>query len=829
MSTPGIYLEVVPAVSTATGSGHMYLVYKDGSGNPENYKVIRGGPNGLLTQLNVVFDKALQDTGDKYPGADFLGKLMYGAEAAADFSNSILVPEQRKSLDLSGFLGGPDDLPVIWKVLSDFAAGINGSYDYDVPIGSHTGAEFTANSNAVILTVLNHVGLDVRALSTAYNSGFADGVPGALGKIGYSTLLAATTGPLIEASHNLQDGVSILGRDAVADTMRGTKFADRFFGEQERGQGTMSDTVDYSKASTADGVRIFISSDGTGYGRGGDAEGDTYKGVENFIGTESNDSIKIRSFLDAAERQRDPQQLDVNNILNGGGGNDTLDGGTGNDTLTGGAGADIFIVGSGRDVIVDADASDRLYLSMDFLFTETARPRESNERLYWNFDDASQGIPLKLFLLPVANSSNLLFYGNSYISDNSYNDDGNFVPHFVNETAFQIFGYLTGSTLRIDFFGTNNHDTGTQGSVLLPDQADSSVTILNYSFGMFGFNFLFAPFGDDYDFLYSNIYNQMLFSQRDVATWGSTEAAAEGANRGIVQPLVAPQPVPTPQSDDIDGTVTDDSINLLDGDDVYEAGAGNDVIIGGGGNDYIHGESGNDLISGEDGNDTLNGGSGDDQVFGADGEDWIFGGDGNDSLVGGNGKNWLEGGAGQDTIDGGTGGDGHVLYWSSTSAVAVNLDAGSFEGGDADGDEVTNVQHVDGSNFDDLIVGDARSSWLAGRGGNDNLIGGGGDDTLRGEEGSDTLTGGEGSDLLVGGAGADVFIFAGGTQRDYVEDFTLGEDKLMFINGAFSNVGLALSSSWTEGNDTVFETQMGDVIVLKNVEKGFLSANDFII
>jgi hypothetical protein len=53
MSNSGIYLEVVPAVSTATGSGHMYLVYKDGSGNPENYKVIRGGPNRTLTELVV--------------------------------------------------------------------------------------------------------------------------------------------------------------------------------------------------------------------------------------------------------------------------------------------------------------------------------------------------------------------------------------------------------------------------------------------------------------------------------------------------------------------------------------------------------------------------------------------------------------------------------------------------------------------------------------------------------------------------------------------------------------------------------------------------------
>jgi Ca2+-binding RTX toxin-like protein len=57
------------------------------------------------------------------------------------------------------------------------------------------------------------------------------------------------------------------------------------------------------------------------------------------------------------------------------------------------------------------------------------------------------------------------------------------------------------------------------------------------------------------------------------------------------------------------------------------------------------------------------------------------------------------------------------------------------------------VEDLDGSPFDDVLVGDAH--------GND-IDGGNGSDALLGSDGVDRLLGGRGDDRLRGGAGADV-------------------------------------------------------------------------
>ncbi len=123
-----------------------------------------------------------------------------------------------------------------------------------------------------------------------------------------------------------------------------------------------------------------------------------------------------------------------------------------------------------------------------------------------------------------------------------------------------------------------------------------------------------------------------------------------------------------------------------------------------------------------------------------------IGTNGNDALIGlDDVADDLTGKLGNDVLIGG-GGFGFVdfaHYDGATSAVTVNLAAGTSSGGDGN-DTLSGIEGVTGSNFSDILVGDANDNTLIGNKGNDSLLGGDGNDTLRGGLGSDILTGGDG-------------------------------------------------------------------------------------
>ncbi|MDC3014316.1 hypothetical protein OA085_02365, partial [Alphaproteobacteria bacterium] len=95
--------------------------------------------------------------------------------------------------------------------------------------------------------------------------------------------------------------------------------------------------------------------------------------------------------------------------------------------------------------------------------------------------------------------------------------------------------------------------------------------------------------------------------------------------------------------------------------------------------------------------------------------------------------------------------------------------------------ELTGVEGVLGTGFDDVIIGnqldnvflaDAGDDTLEGNGGNDVLNGGAGDDTLSGGAGADRLIGGAGTDELSGGLGRDMFVLDLGS-TDVITDFDI--------------------------------------------------------
>ena len=238
--------------------------------------------------------------------------------------------------------------------------------------------------------------------------------------------------------------------------------------------------------------------------------------------------------------------------------------------------------------------------------------------------------------------------------------------------------------------------------------------------------------------------------------------------------------------DSVDGGLGNDSIQGGIGNDTLLGGAGNDTLIGELGDDVLNGGAGNDTMIGGLGNDTyyldtnsdivtesanggtdtiittvangvlttnvenlswgggggvsltffgnaldnaITGGSYHDSLSGAAGNDTLTGGSGNDTLIGGTGADVLSGGAGFDRAD----------YSGSNFGVNVNIAnaIGSGTGGDAQGDSLTGIEEVIGSNQNDTLIGAGVAEVFDARDGNDLIIGGGGADSLNGGNGDD--------------------------------------------------------------------------------------------
>lgn len=123
-----------------------------------------------------------------------------------------------------------------------------------------------------------------------------------------------------------------------------------------------------------------------------------------------------------------------------------------------------------------------------------------------------------------------------------------------------------------------------------------------------------------------------------------------------------------------------------------------------------------------------------------------IGGAAADTLIGGSGSDIFEGGAGADILTGGEGSD-TVTYFGSGAGVKIdlNLTTAQVSTGDASGDKLSGIENVFGSDFDDILTGDAKANWLDG---------GIGDDILKG---------GAGADMLIGGVGTDTVLYTNST------------------------------------------------------------------
>lgn len=184
--------------------------------------------------------------------------------------------------------------------------------------------------------------------------------------------------------------------------------------------------------------------------------------------------------------------------------------------------------------------------------------------------------------------------------------------------------------------------------------------------------------------------------------------------------------------------IVNDEINGLQGADTLFGLGGADALYGGEGADTGNGGRGDDVIYGGAGADMLNGNQGDDLLFGGKEGDTLNGGKGDDEYNGGTGNDIIFDAEGDDVINGGADID-KVDYFYARAGLTTSLDGTLTATGAAAGDTYISVENLAGTNFADILRGNAASNTIFGRSGDDRILGAGGADTLLGNAGSDTF------------------------------------------------------------------------------------------
>ena len=134
-------------------------------------------------------------------------------------------------------------------------------------------------------------------------------------------------------------------------------------------------------------------------------------------------------------------------------------------------------------------------------------------------------------------------------------------------------------------------------------------------------------------------------------------------------------------------------------------------------------------------------------------------------ICGFGGDDVIDGGGGFDVIVGGSGID-DVDYSGAGGEITADLTANLVEEA-GDGDTIVGgIENVIGSDFDDIITGDANANFVQANDGKDTIEGGEGDDELKGGIGGDTMKGGGGDDEVLSQDGGDVLKGQGGNDDE---------------------------------------------------------------
>ena len=669
-------------------------------------------------------------------------------------------------------------------------------------------------------------------------------------------------------------GDDVLGGDVFDNQLDGQDGADRFIasgGADDLRGGAGSDTLDYSTFSSASSISVSLQGATTTTVSVVGSSDDTISGIENVVGTSGNDTLI-----------GDDEQ----NTLDGRAGDDTLNGGIGDDTLLGGDGSDLINTSVGADIndggagvdTIDYSAlatgqSIDLTLngSSDAVVTVTAGDdqtvRNIENVIASGEDDQVTGDSQENTIQAMGGDDLIGASGGSDTLDGGAGLDTadysvltgaqriTVVLDGENQTTVQVSGSADDKIVRVEnIIGTSGNDSLT---------GDSQDNILE---GRLGDDTLVGGAGNDSldggsgAFVDTVSY---IAAIAGVTVDLSTGIASEDGFGSVDTLTDIEQLIGSDFADDLTAGTTTQSIDSAAGNDKITLGLGPIDVDGGAGSDtvdYSVFSAANAISVQLDGLNTVTVGvnGSDDQsltsienVTGSQGDDVITGDNSVNILDGGAGDDVLQGRSGDDSLIGGAGVD-RADYSQASGAVNVDLALNRADSdGDGGTDTLSGIEDLSGSNFDDVLKGDANDNSLSGNGGADTLIGGAGldvldggsgtdvadysavtgsvvldlaagsasqdgdgssdtvlriedvigsdqDDSLFGNAGANTLTGGEGDDVLRGAGGNDTL--DGGDGSSDVADYSQAAGQVV--------VDLGLNSASNDG-DSSFDTLSG--------------------
>lgn len=563
----------------------------------------------------------------------------------------------------------------------------------------------------------------------------------------------------------------------------------------------------------------------------------------------------------------------VADTLFGSSSGETIVGNSGNDSLTGGGGSDIYLYnrGDGADTIIENSADqfngvDRLKLA-DISSNEVELVKTGTNDLLVKIAGTSQTILLVAQTYQYNSVIEEIEFANGSVWNSAT------IRYWMNEGS----RYYGGTNMNDTLIGSYLDQTleGGMGNDIIDGKAG-----VDYLYGGTGNDTLIISAAENgiYDRLDGGDGTDIL----SLDTLGFAVDVDLVTNNGEVRTgWTATLPA---GGMSLIATVTGlEKIYATAFDDAIRADANANTINAGSGNDYIDGRSGNDTLSGGAGNDTIYGNTGDDTVDGGNGADYLDGGLGYDTLTYANsssaitinlatgaagggdatgdtvfGFEYVTGTAFDDTFTGNSGsnsflaGNGNDIFYVSGGvdnfyggagtdvasfagfgfAVWVDLLDTSMEVYHRSGSNVaagswqtlvnlSEVENVIGTSFDDEMYG---NTWA------NMFIGGAGNDKLSGAAGMDILNGGLGNDSLTGGTEADRYAYSSGIfGNDIINGFQDGLDKIDLTGS-----GLTFSSFTASqiGSDTIlsyFDGTNTSTIKLAGMAIASIDANDFIV
>ncbi len=578
----------------------------------------------------------------------------------------------------------------------------NAAVTVNLATGTHSGGHAQGDTLTRIQNLIGSSHNDT--LSGDSNANSLDGGAGT-DTASYADSNAAVTVSLVS-------GVTGSGGHAQGDTLTriqnliGSSHNDTLSGDSNANSldgGAGTDTASY--ADSDDAVTVNLA---TGTHSGGHAQGDTLTRIQNLTGSDNNDNLTGDGSANTLSGG------DGNDILNGHAGNDTLNGDDGNDTLNGNAGNDTLNGDDGNDTLSGHAGNDTLNGNAG---NDTASYADSNDAVTVNLATGThsgghaQGDTLSNIQNLIGSSHNDTLSGDSNANsldggagnDTASYADSNDAVTVSLATGTHSGGHAQGDTLSNiqNLIGSSHNDTLS---------GDSNANSLDGGAGNDT-----ASYADSNDAVTVNL-----------ATGTHSGGHAQGDTLTRIQNLIG-----SSHNDTLSG---DSNANSLDG------GAGTDTASYADSNAAVTVS----LVSG------VTGSGGHAQGDTLTRIQNLIGSSHNDTLSGDSNANSLDGGAGTDTAS----------YADSDDAVTVNLATGTHSGGHAQGDTLTRIQNLTGSDNNDNLTGDGSANTLSGGDGNDILNGHAGNDTLNGNAGNDTLSGHAGNDTLNGNAGNDTASYA---------------------------------------------------------------------